>query len=299
MVSLAGRLLEELLKLTLRPRPPHGYLWARPALSVLEYSQHLCQAVPLSLRADKAGATAAGGAAAEGALPLLQLPHVDEDVAKALGRRKVRSLAELLVLEPAERQAALKEAKVPEAAVADVVVHLGGMPALSMAARCEGEAPGSALIEGELGVCHCTLSLEREAGGEGACSPFAPGGKSEAWYLLLVDPASNWALSALKVDLHAQPGLARFRAAQKKAARAEQQQAQGDKGSSGDLVATDGAPSGAGKTGEAGVQQFQLIFRTPPAGAHNLVAMCVSDYWVGCDARCPLKLKVGKPSSSR
>ncbi len=40
-----------------------------------------------------------------------------------------------------------------------------------------------------------------------------------------------------------------------------------------------------------GTQQFSLKFRAPPAGAYQLQVMCVSDYWIGCDAKLPLKLK--------
>jgi translocation protein SEC63 len=68
VLALLPLLLEELLKMAMRPRPPHGtsnilscgemvatektrpigYMWLRPALSVLEYSQNLTQALPIS-----------------------------------------------------------------------------------------------------------------------------------------------------------------------------------------------------------------------------------------------------------
>jgi len=70
IISQTPTLLEELLKITMRPRPPlgarallggptrsprgrdtsctAGYVWLRPALSVLEYTQNLTQALPLA-----------------------------------------------------------------------------------------------------------------------------------------------------------------------------------------------------------------------------------------------------------
>lgn len=110
-VATGARLLDELLKMTLRPRPPYGYPWMRPTLSVLEYSQHFVQAVPLSARSDKPGAV--GGA--DGPLTLLQLPHVDAEVSKQLGRKKVKGLADLVAAEPAERTALLEGVRFPVA----------------------------------------------------------------------------------------------------------------------------------------------------------------------------------------
>jgi hypothetical protein len=40
-----------------------------------------------------------------------------------------------------------------------------------------------------------------------------------------------------------------------------------------------------------------LKFHAPAHGLHQLQVMCVSDYWIGCDARFQLKLKArGCPS---
>lgn len=109
VLGLGAKLLDELLKMTLRPRPPYGFPWMRPALSVLEYSQHFVQAVPLSARQEKAGAAAVGGA--DGPITLQQLPFVDAEAAKKLGRSKVKSITELLAVEPAERLQLLETAR--------------------------------------------------------------------------------------------------------------------------------------------------------------------------------------------
>ena len=37
-----------------------------------------------------------------------------------------------------------------------------------------------------------------------------------------------------------------------------------------------------------------LKFRVPPAGSYTLHEACVSDYWLGCDRRVTLKLKVAR-----
>lgn len=104
VVATGAKLLDELLKITLRGRQPLGYPWMRPVLSVLEYSQHFVQAVPLSLRQEKAGAV--GGV--DGPITLQQLPFVDGEVIKKLNRSKVKCLTDLVAVEPAERLALLE-----------------------------------------------------------------------------------------------------------------------------------------------------------------------------------------------
>ena len=66
-VETGTKLLEELVKIVMRARPPHGYVWMRPVLSVLEYSQHFVQAVPIGrvpAHAAPSPMAAASGAAA-------------------------------------------------------------------------------------------------------------------------------------------------------------------------------------------------------------------------------------------
>jgi len=50
----------------------------------------------------------------------------------------------------------------------------------------------------------------------------------------------------------------------------------------------------AAPTESKGWQTVQLKFRAPPPGSYALQLLCVSDYWVGCDAKFAFKLKVLK-----
>nr|XP_016512469.1 PREDICTED: dnaJ protein ERDJ2A-like [Nicotiana tabacum] len=80
VLELAPRLLEELMKMAIIPRPPVGHGWLRPAIGVVELSQSVVQAVPLTAR------KAAGGSS-EGYAPFLQLPHFSEAVVKKIARK--------------------------------------------------------------------------------------------------------------------------------------------------------------------------------------------------------------------
>jgi len=55
----------------------------------------------------------AAQAAADSPAPLLQLPHVDMEAVKRLGRKRVRALADLAALAPGERVAQLTAAGAP------------------------------------------------------------------------------------------------------------------------------------------------------------------------------------------
>ncbi|KAL5676323.1 hypothetical protein ACJX0J_012454, partial [Zea mays] len=105
MLELAPRLLEELVKIAVLPRNPHGFGWLRPALSVIELSQNIIQAVPLSARK-------ASGANSEGIAPFLQLPHFTEATVKKIARKKIRAFQELCDM-PVEDRAALLTQMIP------------------------------------------------------------------------------------------------------------------------------------------------------------------------------------------
>ncbi|KAF5207945.1 Translocation protein sec63-like protein [Thalictrum thalictroides] len=101
VLELAPRLLEELMKariivqepamvhyMAVIPRTPQSHGWLRPAIGVVELSQSIIQAVPLSARKASGGST-------ESTAPFLQLPHFSEAVIKKIARKKVRTFQEL------------------------------------------------------------------------------------------------------------------------------------------------------------------------------------------------------------
>ncbi|KAJ0771899.1 putative DnaJ domain, Sec63 domain, Chaperone J-domain superfamily [Helianthus annuus] len=87
VVELAPRLIDELMKMAVIPRTSQGHGWLRPAVGVVELSQCIIQAVPLSARKATGGST-------EGNAPFFQLPHFNEAVMKKIARKKVKSLQE-------------------------------------------------------------------------------------------------------------------------------------------------------------------------------------------------------------
>ncbi|GKU89242.1 hypothetical protein SLEP1_g3407 [Rubroshorea leprosula] len=96
VLELAPRLLEELLKMAVIPRTAQGHGWLRPAIGVVELSQCIIQAVPLSARKATGGST-------EGNAPFLQLPHFSESVIKKIARKKVRTFQEFQDMNPQDR----------------------------------------------------------------------------------------------------------------------------------------------------------------------------------------------------
>lgn len=267
VVSLAPRLLEELLKLSQRGRAPVGYAWFRPFISILEYSQCLTQAVPVSaLRSDKAGTSL------EGLQSLLQLPHMDASLAKKLARCKVRCLADLLLLEAALREEAVASLSLSTPQRADFDAFLGAVPCISLRASCATQGEDGDVLEGDLATCSVGVRLERLTAKHPPRTPFFSGDKEEGWWVLLADVASNTMFASQRVSLHTKVGVTDAAAA-----------------------AAASANSTLSNTQPAvGEQAVLLRFKAPPAGVHLLQVMVVSDYWIGCDRRVTLKLKVGK-----
>ena len=78
--------------------------------------------------------------------------------------------------------------------------------------------------------------------------------REEGWWIAIVDHAANFVLSYRKLD--------------KRAVLAAQREPRG--------------------------HVAELKFNVPSAGAYALSVMVLSDYWIGADARYPVKIKVGR-----
>ena len=292
VMKLFPTLFDEAMRVFLSPVNQIGYAFARPALSLLEFSQCVTQAVAPSARKD--AKDAAKDASEGGMVSLLQLPHVDEKVALALARKgKVRGAGELASLAGAEkRAAALAAAGLSAAQVSDVESHLAFVPRAEI---LEGtiETDGETQIV-ELDVVTCTMNVKLSRGAAAAEPPAALGGgdaaegeknekpgvrtplvggavvrgkddlpplpfcehcdREEGWWIAIVDHAANFVLSYRKLD--------------KRAVLAAQREPRG--------------------------HVAELKFNVPSAGAYALSVMVLSDYWIGADARYPVKIKVGR-----
>jgi translocation protein SEC63 len=280
VMKLFPTLFDEATRVFLSPVNQIGYAFAKPALSLLEFSQCVTQAVAPSARKDENKEGSEGGT-----VSLLQLPHVDEKAALALARKgKVRGVGELASLAGAEkRAAALAAAGLSAAQVSDVEAHLAFVPRAEI---LEGtiETDGESQIV-ELDVVTCTMNVKLSRGAaavadaaEGektekpARTPLVGGAvvrgkddlpplpfcehcdREEGWWIAIVDHAANFILAYRKLD--------------KKAVLAAQREPRG--------------------------HVAELKFNVPSAGAYALSVMVLSDYWIGADARYAVKIKVGR-----
>eukprot|EP00239_Pterosperma_sp_CCMP1384_P002002 CAMPEP_0197852036 /NCGR_PEP_ID=MMETSP1438-20131217/19509_1 /TAXON_ID=1461541 /ORGANISM="Pterosperma sp., Strain CCMP1384" /LENGTH=695 /DNA_ID=CAMNT_0043465875 /DNA_START=61 /DNA_END=2148 /DNA_ORIENTATION=- len=305
ILKAVPKLSDELMKAAIRQRPPNGYGWFRPAVGVLELCQSIIQAVPLSGRkpSEKGGGDA-------GVPSLLQLPHVDNDVIKMLIRKKCRGLADLLALSKADRAKVLESAEYTSGAVSDMEGFLDMVPVIRAAAdfAIEEEDEDSEIMEGDIVTCNARVRLNRYgcvqkgkgAGAGPGVAPFFPFPKEEKWYALLGDPTQNALFTAQEVLLQEAeyvPGLleetsvrtaANVSSSKPSASKkdAEKKPADESDDENAALLNTDAA--------EDDSQQIKLTFRAPPHGIYNLQLVLMSDYWIGCDKRVQLKLKVVK-----
>ena len=280
VMKLFPTLFDEALRVFLSPVNQIGYAFAKPALSLLEFSQCVTQAVAPSARKDENKEGSEGGT-----VSLLQLPHVDEKAALALARKgKVRGVGELASLAGAEkRAAALAAAGLSAAQVSDVEAHLAFVPRaeiLEGTIETDGE---SQIVEMDVVTCTMNVKLSRGAAAvadaaEGektekpARTPLVGGAvvrgkddlpplpfcehcdREEGWWIAIVDHAANFILAYRKLD--------------KKAVLAAQREPRG--------------------------HVAELKFNVPNAGAYALSVMVLSDYWIGADARYAVKIKVGR-----
>ncbi|KAK9290006.1 hypothetical protein L1049_008169 [Liquidambar formosana] len=148
VLELAPRLLEELMTMAVIPRSPQGHGWLRPAIGVVELSQSIIQAVPLSAR------KAAGGSS-EGVAPFLQLPHFNEAIVKKIARKKVRTFQELRDMTSQERaELLIQVAGFSAAESQDVEMVLEMMPSITIDITCETEGE-EGIQEGDIVTMHC------------------------------------------------------------------------------------------------------------------------------------------------
>ncbi|KAG0461454.1 hypothetical protein HPP92_021751 [Vanilla planifolia] len=195
MLELAPRLLEELVKIAVLPRNPLGHGWLRPAIGVVELSQSIVQAVPLSARK-------AGGGSSEGIAAFLQLPHFSETIFKKIARKKVRTFQELRDMNVQERHELLTlVAGFSDKEAHDVETVLEMIPSIVLEVTCETEGE-EGLQEGDLVTMYAWINLHRRNGLIGALphAPCFPFHKEENFWLLLADPLSNEVWVSQKVN---------------------------------------------------------------------------------------------------
>jgi translocation protein SEC63 len=164
VMKLFPTLFAEAVNVFLAPVNQTGYAYAKPVLSLLEFSQCVTQAVAPSTRRDDGSADAGK----DNAVSLLQLPHVDEKPAGLWAKKGgVRSIGDLAqVPGPHKRAEALLAAGLSKMQVADVEAHLVFVPRADI---LEGtiETDGEQMIV-EQDMVTCTLNVKISRGGAGA-----------------------------------------------------------------------------------------------------------------------------------
>ncbi|KAK6937960.1 DnaJ domain, partial [Dillenia turbinata] len=289
VLELAPRLLEELLKMAVVPRNAQGHGWLRPAIGVIELSQCIIQAVPLSAR------KAAGGSS-EGIAPFLQLPHFSETILKKIARkgpqchlflRKVRTFQELQDMPRPERTELLTQvAGFSTDQVQDVEMVLEMMPSITMEMKCETEGE-EGIQEGDIVTVHAWITLKRPNGLIGALphAPHYPFHKEENFWFLLADPASNnvWFSHKLSFMDEATAITAALKAIE-----------DAMEGSGADAKETSLVAREAAEKVKSGSRLVMGKFPAPAEGNYYLTGYCVCDSWIGCDNKTNLKLKILK-----
>lgn len=282
MLELAPRLLEELLKMAVIQRPPQGYGWLRPAVGVVELSQSIIQAIPLSSRKASGGTT-------EGIAPFLQLPHFSETIVKKIIRKKVRSLQELRDMTLEERAEMLtKTAGFSPTEVEDVEVVLDMMPSIAVEIICETEGE-EGIQEGDIVTMQAWVTLKRKNGLIGALphAPCFPFHKEDNFWLLLADPVSNDVWMSQKVSFMDEA------TAITAASKAIQEMKEGSGAS---LKEINASVRAAIEKVRNGLRLVMGKFQAPAEGNYNLTSYCLCDSWIGCDKKTNLKVKVLKRS---
>lgn len=282
MLELAPRLLDELVKIALLPRSPHGFGWLRPAIGVIELSQNIIQAVPLSARK-------ASGGNSEGIAPFLQLPHFTETVVKKIARKKIRSFQEFCDMPVEERATLLTQvAGLSDEGAQDVELVLEMIPSIEVDIKCETEGE-EGIQEGDVVTMYAWVSLHRRNGLTAALphAPSFPFHKEENFWLLLADAASNEVWLSQKVSFMDETTA--ITAASK--AIQETQEALGASAKEIGIAIRE-----AVDRVKKGSRLVMGKFQAPAEGTHNLTSFCLCDAWIGCDTKTSLKLKVLKRS---
>ncbi|KAM2975955.1 hypothetical protein FF1_002055 [Malus domestica] len=280
VLELAPRLLEELMKIAVMPRNAQGQGWLRPAIGVVELSQCIIQAVPLSARK-------AIGGSSEGIAPFLQLPHFSEAVIKKIARKKLRVFQELQDMSVEDRAEVLSQtAGFSSAEVQDVEMVLQTMPSISIEVPDETEGKDG-IQEGDIVTVHAWVTLKRANGLIGALphAPYFPFHKEENFWFLLADSVSNNVWFWQKVNFMDE--AAAITAASKAIEDTKE-------GSGATMKEISAAVKEAVEKVKSGSRLIKGRLLAPGEGNYNLTCYCLCDSWIGCDRKTNLKMKILK-----
>ncbi|KAM0013190.1 putative DnaJ domain, Sec63 domain, immunoglobulin E-set, C2 domain superfamily [Helianthus debilis subsp. tardiflorus] len=280
VVELAPRLIDELMKMAVIPRTSQGHGWLRPAVGVVELSQCIIQAVPLSARKATGGST-------EGNAPFFQLPHFNEAVMKKIARKKVKSLQEFRDMKTEDRAELLSQiGGFSTAEIQDVESVLNMMPSITVEVTIgtEGE---EGIQEGDIVTMQAWVTLKRANGLTRALphAPYFPFHKEENWWFLLADQNSNNVWLSQKVSFMDEASAVTA------ASKAIEETMEG---SGANPKETSKAVREAVDKVKGGSRLVMGKFQAPAEGNYNLTCYLLCDSWLGCDKKTGVKVKVVK-----
>ncbi|KAK2079921.1 hypothetical protein QBZ16_002316 [Prototheca wickerhamii] len=269
-------LLREMTGIACAPRVQPGHGWLSPAVGAVEMMQHVVRAVPVDARRG-------GKNAGEAVAALLQLPGVRGDALRALGRAKVRSLAELRAA-AGGAEAALRAAGLEPEEAARAGTALAAAPRLAASFEAFDEM-GDA-VRADNGVLSGEVVTD------------------EVWYFLVGDAPSNAAmaltyatLSAAEACGAATVAVAATRDEAFNLATFDPLAAVDAGGRAEGAEADDSAAAAAALPAP---QEVSLAFRAPlKPGRYQLSLHCMCDSWIGSDRTLTLKLKVVQPTRAQ
>ncbi|XP_071705859.1 dnaJ protein ERDJ2A-like isoform X1 [Rutidosis leptorrhynchoides] len=280
VVELAPRLLDELMKMAVIPRTAQGHGWLRPAIGVVELSQCIIQAVPLSSRK-------ATGGSSDGNAPFLQLPHFNEAVMKKIARKKLKTLEEFRDMTIEDRAELLSQtANLSAAEIQDVESVLEMMPSVQVEVICgtEGE---EGIQEGDIVTAQSWVTLKRANGLTRALphAPYYPFHKEENWWFLLADVSNNNVWFSQKVSFMDEA------TAVTTTSKAIEETMEG---SGANAMEVSKAVREAVEKVKSGSRFVMGKFQAPGEGNYNLTCFLLCDSWLGCDKKTGVKVKVVK-----
>ncbi|XP_076882392.1 dnaJ protein ERDJ2A-like [Bidens hawaiensis] len=280
IVEIAPRLIEELMKMAVIPRTAQGHGWLRPAVGVVELSQCIIQAVPLSARKATGGST-------EGNAPFLQLPHFNEAVMKKIARKKVKNLQDFRDMKTEDRAELLSQvAGFSAAEIEDVESVLEMMPSVTVEVNCRTEGE-EGIQEGDIVTVQAWVTLKRANGLTRALphAPYFPFHKEENWWFLMADQTSNNVWFSQKVNFMDEAS------ALTAASKAIEETSEG---SGTNPKETNKAVREAVEKVRSGSRLVMGKFQAPSEGNYNLTCYLLCDSWLGCDRKTGVKVKVVK-----
>ncbi|KAA6421625.1 MAG: translocation SEC63 protein [Trebouxia sp. A1-2] len=238
--------LEEIVKIAQIPHhAQQQFGWYEPTKAAIQMCQCIVQAVPTDIRKGMGMKSSKGPS--DNTVPLLQLPHFDQDLLKRLNRKRVKALQDLFCMPAQERREVYGFGGLTKAQADEVENSLMAIPSVHMAAHCvvDGEDASTDIMETDIVTCAVRVVLTRHShlaagfepdsikgSGVQAYAPNYLGTKTEKWNFILCEPNSNQVWAVVPTNLVE---------AERKGAKLVQSLAEADSPSNGtkDLVLSD------------------------------------------------------------